>query len=147
MLTTTSLVVGCSPRWKSFGPSYPSPQRCGGGSRAPIDLTMPDYALAGLKQPIKYHPRDAFDWTRPGADFIGHDDAGRFVAIYLVVIASLMEGTQIHRDMKGFPVRLAYVIDNTVGRDEQLDFAKCDYISYAMISALPDEPEPSAAGG
>jgi len=107
----------------------------------------PDYALAELKQPIKYHPTDAFNWTRPRADFIGHDDAGRFVAIYLVAIASLMEGTQIHRGMKGFPVRLAYAIDNTVGRDEQLDFAKCDCISYAVISALPDEPEPPAAGG
>ena len=107
----------------------------------------PDYALAGLERPIKYRPMDGFDWARCQPEFIGRDAAGPFVSIYAVIIASLMAGTQMHAGMKGFPVRLAYVIDNTLGRDEQLDFAKCDYISYAMISALPDEPQAPAASG
>lgn len=100
----------------------------------------PDYALAGLAHPIKYHPAGEFDWSRCQSEFLGEDDAGRYVSIYAVIIASLMAGTQMHAGMKEFPVRLAYVIDNTLGRDEQLDFAKCDYISYAMIDDLPEQP-------
>lgn len=104
----------------------------------------PDYALAGLERPIKYRPIDGFDRGRCQPEFVGTDDGGRFVLIRAVVIASLMAGTQLHAGMKGFPVRLAYVIDNTVGHDAQLEFAKCDYISYAMIDDLPDEPESSS---
>ena len=63
------------------------------------------------------------------------------MSIYAVIIASLMAGTQMHAGMKKFPVRLAYVIDNTVGHDTQLEFAKCDYICYAMIDDLPDPPD------
>ena len=33
-----------------------------------------------------------------------------------------------------------------LGHDKRLDLAKCDYISYAMISDLPGEPAPSTAG-
>ncbi|MBU9766579.1 hypothetical protein FR943_22400 [Mycobacterium sp. TNTM28] len=112
-------------------------------SRQMAGSDRPDYALAVLERPIKYHPADEFDWGRCQSEFVGEDAAGRFVWIYAVIIASLMAGTQLHAGMKGFPVRFAYVIDNTLGRDEQLDFDKCDYISYAMIDDLPEQPTPA----
>lgn len=101
----------------------------------------PDYFVGRLDQPIKYHPVDGFDWGRSLPQFVAEDDAGRFVWIYAIIVASLMAGTQLHAGMKGFPVRVAYVIDHTLGRDAKLDFAKCDYISYGIISD-PDEPAP-----
>jgi hypothetical protein len=106
----------------------------------------PDYALAVLERPIKYHPTDEFDWGRCQSGFLGEDVTGRFLSIPAVIIASLMAGTQMHAGMKEFPVRLAYVIDNTLGHDERLDFAKCDYISYAMIDDLPDQPAVAVSG-
>ena len=38
--------------------------------------------------------------------------------------------------MKGFPVYVAYVIDHTVGRDDQPDFSKCDSIGWGTINDL-----------
>lgn len=99
-----------------------------------------DYFLAVLDGPIKYHPSAQFDWTRPQPEFIATDDDGQFVWIYAVIIASLFAGTQIHASMRGFAVRFAYIIDNSAGRDEQLDFAKCDPIGYGSIDAL-EEPK------
>jgi hypothetical protein len=46
---------------------------------------------------------------------------------------------------EAFPVRVAYVIDNTLGRDDNLDFHKCDYVAQGFISDLPDEQQPQAA--
>jgi hypothetical protein len=95
-----------------------------------------DYFLAILEQPIKYHPSAGFDWTRSPAEFIATDTNGQFVWVYGIVIASLRAGTQIHAGMKGFPVYVAYVIDHTVGRDDQLDFSKCDSIGWGTINDL-----------
>lgn len=94
------------------------------------------YFLARLDRPIKYRPNEGFEWTRCQSDLIAKDDVGQFVWICALVVASLWEGTQLHAGMKGFPVRMAYVIDNTVRDDAQLNFGKCDYISYATISNL-----------
>ncbi|HYB36497.1 MAG TPA: hypothetical protein VEF72_12490 [Mycobacterium sp.] len=95
-----------------------------------------DYFMAILEHPIKYHPSTQFDWTRPQPEFIAADANGQFLSIYAIIIASLMAGTQIHAGMKGFPVRVAYVIDHTVGRDDQLDFSKCDSIGWGTINDL-----------
>lgn len=99
-----------------------------------------DYFMALLERPIKYHPSAQFDWTRPQSEFIATDAEGRFIWIYAVIMASLMAGTQVHAGMKGFPVRVAYVIDNTVGRDDQLEFSKCDSIGWGFIDDLDEPP-------
>jgi hypothetical protein len=98
----------------------------------------PDYLLATLERPIRYHPDDQFDWGRTQAEFVGTDDDGRFVWIYAVIVGSLFAGTQMHAGMRNHAVRVAYVIDNTLGRDRELDFAKCDYIGQGSISDPPD---------
>lgn len=104
-----------------------------------------DYFLAVLDQPIKYHPSAQFDWTRSPARFTADND-GRFIWIYGIIIASLRVGTQIHSGMKNFPVYVAYVIDHNIGRDEQLDFAKCDSIGWGSINDLDESPDSAGSG-
>ena len=103
----------------------------------------PDYLLALLERPIKYHPDEQFDWERTQSEFVGTDDDGRFVWIYAIIVGSLFAGTQMHAGMKSLAIRLAYVIDHTVGRDDQLVFDKCDYIGQGSASDLPAEPPPT----
>lgn len=54
-----------------------------------------------------------------------------------VIVCSLAVGTQLHRAMKRFPVQLALVIDNTVGRDEILVFEKCEYAGQPLVTDRP----------
>jgi hypothetical protein len=104
-----------------------------------------DYFLGVLERPIKYHPSAQFDWTRTQPKFIANDDDGQFVWIYAIIVCSLIAGTQVHAGMKAFPVRVAYVIDNTLGRDDGLNFHKCDYVAQGFINDLPDEQNSAAA--
>ncbi|WP_082969362.1 hypothetical protein [Mycobacterium kyorinense] len=97
-----------------------------------------DYFSAIFTEPVKYHPSAQFDWDRPQPEFIAVDDVGQFVWVPAIVIASLQAGTRIHAGMKNFPVYVAYIVDNTAGLDEQLDFAKCDSIGWGTINAVDD---------
>jgi hypothetical protein len=101
-----------------------------------------DYFSAIFSQPIKYRPAPQFDWARTQPDFIAADDAGQFLWIPAIIIASLQRGSYLHSQLKDFPVYVAYVVDNTVGLDDRLDFAKCDSIGWGTINALPDPPAP-----
>lgn len=58
-----------------------------------------------------------------------------------VIVCSLAMGTQLRRGMTRFPVQLALVIDNTIGRDETLAFEKCEYAGQALVTDLPQIPE------
>lgn len=73
-----------------------------------------DYLVGLLERPISYQPAPEFDWTRATPEYIGTDDAGRFLRVYAGVICALFTGTQVHAGMKVFPVRVALVIDNTL---------------------------------
>jgi hypothetical protein len=101
-----------------------------------------DYFSAIFTRPIKYHPAPQFDWARTQPGFIAADGAGQFLWISAIIIASLQRGSHLHSLMKDFPVYVAYVVDNTVGLDDRLDFAKCDSIGWGTINALPDSPAP-----
>jgi hypothetical protein len=72
------------------------------------------------RDPLKYHPTDGFDWARRQPEFVAKDDTGQFVWVYAIILASVMAEAQLHAGMNGFPVRMAYVIDNTVGHDVPL---------------------------
>jgi hypothetical protein len=104
-----------------------------------------DYFSAIFSLPIKYHPAQQFDWARTQPEFIAADDAGQFLWIGAIIIASLQKGTRLHAQMKNFPVYVAYIVDNTVGLDDRLDFAKCDSIGWGTINAVPDPPEPTTS--
>ncbi|MEH3142847.1 MAG: hypothetical protein PGN37_22335 [Mycobacterium kyogaense] len=81
-----------------------------------------DYFFVRLEKPIKFHPGAGFDWTRTQSEFRGQDQDGSFLWIYAGVVCSLFTGTQLHAGMRQLPVRLALVVDNTLGRDETLSF-------------------------
>ncbi|MCV7231434.1 hypothetical protein [Mycobacterium branderi] len=106
-----------------------------------------DYFSAIFTHPVKYHPSDQFDWDRTQPEFAATDDAGQFLWVPAIVIASLQAGTQIHARMKNFPVYVAYIIDNTAGLDDQLDFAKCDSIGWGAITAVDDPPDVESRSG
>ena len=94
----------------------------------------PDYCLAVLDTPLVFRPSGEFDLARTTADFLRQDDAGPFIYIHAVIVAARTAGEQLHPGMKDFPVALAYVIDNTIGRDELVDFAKLHYAAVAFIT-------------
>jgi len=100
-----------------------------------------DYYFGIMQRAIKYHPQPSFDWTRTQSDFVGSDQAGQFVEIRAIVICSLFVGTQVHAGMRGFAVRVALVVDNTLGHDEMLAFDKCDYAGQGLISDVTGGPE------
>ena len=93
-----------------------------------------DYFVGILEQPIIYHPAPGFDWSRTQPDDVGTDDAGRFVRIWALVVATPRVGDRMHAGMKAQPVFVAYVIDTTMLRDEHLDFGKCDVIGWGFIN-------------
>ena len=97
----------------------------------------PDYCLATLDIPIVFRPRADFDLSRVETGFLGRDEAGPFVYVPAVIVAARIAGQQLHPGMKGLQVALAYVIDNTIGRDDVVDFAKLHYAAVAVISDVP----------
>lgn len=101
----------------------------------------PDYFPVVLQEPLRFHPQPDFDWTRAQPELRGQDDTGECLWIHAVIVCSLAMGTQLHRGMTHFPVQLALVIDNTVGRDETLAFEKCEYAGQALVTDLPEIPE------
>ena len=92
-----------------------------------------DYFIGILEQPITYHPVPGFNWSRTHPDDIGTDDAGRFVSIWALVVATLMARDRMHAGMKGKPVFLAYVTDTDMLRSDRLDVDKCQPIGWGLI--------------
>jgi hypothetical protein len=61
-----------------------------------------DYFSAIFSLPIKYHPAPQFDWARTQPEFVVADDAGQFVWIGAIIIASLQKGRRLYAQMKDF---------------------------------------------
>ena len=100
----------------------------------------PDYYFGILERAVQFHPQADFNWSRAQEDYTGRDSSGQFLVVRAIVICSLFSGTQMHAGMRGFAIRLALVVDNTLGKDETLDFNKCEYLGYGIISDLPGGP-------
>ena len=79
----------------------------------------PDYWLAAPDRPLR--------WVR--------DDAETRVA-HIVVVARLA-GTRVGRGMGGIPVGIAYVVDESLLADAELDFRKCVYVAVGFAEELP----------
>lgn len=97
----------------------------------------PDYCLAVLDTPIVFRPPAGFDLSRSSPDYLRQDAAGPIIYVPAIVVAARAVGDQLHPGMKGLGVALAYVIDNTVARDEVIDFAKLHYAAVAFITDVP----------
>ncbi len=96
-----------------------------------------DYFLVVVDTPLRFHPSPTFDWSRTQPEFHGRDDAGAFLWVSAVVVCSLFAGTHLYNGMRSFPVRVALVVDNTLGNDERLSFEKCEYAAQGFVSDLP----------
>lgn len=97
----------------------------------------PDYCIAHLENPIKFHLPPTFDVARATPTYLGDDDGGRFLWVYLLVVAPRTVGDRFHRGMKGLVVNVAYVIDPSQGADVRLHFDKCEPVGVGYI----DDPD------
>lgn len=74
----------------------------------------PDYWLGRLHTPIR--------WL--------HDNQER--RITHLVLAARWEGTRIEPGVESLPVGIAYVTDESLLNDSQLDFSKCSYVAIGI---------------
>ena len=94
----------------------------------------PDYSLLVLERPLHFYPQEGFDLRRVDAEQQVKDRKGRtMVRVHAMLLCARFVGQQLHPGMTDLAVNLAYVIDNSLARDAEVDFAK---IEFAAIGAL-----------
>ena len=102
----------------------------------------PDYSLLVLERPLHFYPRDGFDLRRVEPDQQVQDRKGRtMVRVHALLLCARFVGQQLHPGMADLAVNLAYVIDNSLARDAEVDFAK---IQFAAIGFLSEGHAPRA---
>lgn len=95
----------------------------------------PDYCLVLLRRPLTFRLPADVDPSRFAPEFLSHlPDGGVVATVPLLVIAARYQGTQIAPDLKDLWVNVAYVTDNSVAQDAQLDFSKVHYAAIARIN-------------
>ncbi|MBC9823749.1 hypothetical protein [Terrabacter sp. MAHUQ-38] len=103
----------------------------------------PDYSLLVLDRPLHFYPREGFDLRRVDAEQRVQDRKGRtMVRVHALLLCARYVGQQLHPGMTDLAVNLAYVIDNSLARDAEVDFAK---IEFAAIGALNEGHQPRPA--
>ncbi|KRB47804.1 hypothetical protein [Terrabacter sp. Root181] len=103
----------------------------------------PDYSLLVLERPLHFYPREGFDLRRVEAEQQVQDRKGRtMVRVHALLLCARFVGQQLHPGMTDLAVNLAYVIDNSLARDAEVDFAK---IEFAAIGFLSEGHAPRAA--
>jgi hypothetical protein len=103
----------------------------------------PDYSLLVLERPLHFYPREGFDLRRVEAEQQVQDRKGRtMVRVHALLLCARFVGQQLHPGMTDLAVNLAYVIDNSLARDAEVDFAK---IEFAAIGFLSEGRAPRAA--
>jgi len=102
----------------------------------------PDYSLLVLERPLHFYPRDGFDLRRVEPEQQVQDRKGRtMVRVHALLLCARFVGQQLHPGMADLAVNLAYVIDNSLARDAEVDFAK---IQFAAIGFLSEGHAPRA---
>ncbi|GGM93276.1 hypothetical protein GCM10009721_19070 [Terrabacter tumescens] len=116
----------------------------------------PDYSLLVLDRPLHFYPGEGFDLGRVEADQQVQDRKGRtMVRVHALLLCARFVGQQLHPGMTDLAVNLAYVIDNSLARDAEVDFGKIEFAGIGFLSeghapradAAPAAPsgQPSAA--
>jgi hypothetical protein len=101
-----------------------------------------DFWCARLSEPIKYRFDDHFDRARCQPEFLAGDDEGEFLWVMVVAVWPDQPHERLHANMQGLGVRVAYVVDQTLGRDTIFDPRKVDVIGTAVAD---DASAPVAA--
>ena len=105
----------------------------------------PDYSLLVLERPLHFYPAPGFDVGRVEAEQRVEDRKGRpMVRVHALLVCARFVGQQLHPGMHDLPVNIAYVIDNSLARDEVVDFAKIEVAAVGFLSE--GHPGQSAVG-
>ncbi|CAN7257229.1 hypothetical protein LJR027_001015 [Terrabacter sp. LjRoot27] len=95
----------------------------------------PDYSLLVLERPLHFYPRDGFDLRRVEAEQQVRDRKGRtMVRVHALLLCARFVGQQLHPGMRDLAVNLAYVIDNSLARDAEVDFGKIEFAAIGFLS-------------
>src|SRR6476661_3824818 len=95
----------------------------------------PDYSLFVLERPVHFYPRDGFDLDRVEPEQQVQDRKGRtMVRVHALLLCARFVGQQLHPGMADLAVNLAYVIDNSLARDAEVDFAKIEFAAIGFLS-------------
>jgi hypothetical protein len=102
----------------------------------------PDYSLFVLERPLHFYPLEGFDLDRvePGQRVKDRRDR-TMVRVHAMLLCARFVGQQLHPGMQDLAVNLAYVIDNSLARDAEVDFGK---IQFAAIGFLSEGHAPRA---
>lgn len=76
----------------------------------------PDYWLGELVKPLRWAEKQ---------QMITH-----------LILAARWAGTRIDTSMKSLPVGIAYVTDQTLLEDSELDFKKCAYVAIGTVKEV-----------
>lgn len=95
----------------------------------------PDYSLMVLSRPLHFYVPSGFDIERVDPGQRVPDRKGRpMVRVHALVVCARFVGQQLHPGMLDVPVNIAFVIDNSLARDETVDFAKIEYAGAGFLS-------------
>jgi hypothetical protein len=105
----------------------------------------PDYSLFVLERPLHFYPREGFDLGRVEQEQRVQDRKGRqMVRVHALLLCARFVGQQLHPGMKDLAVNLAYVIDDSLARDAEVDFGKIEFAAIGFLSEghtpRPGEP-------
>jgi hypothetical protein len=105
----------------------------------------PDYSLLVLERPLHFYPAAGFDLGRVEPDQRVEDRKGRtMVRVHALLLCARYVGQQLHPGMTDLAVNLAYVIDNSLARDAEVDFGKIEVAATGFLSE-GHTPRPGAA--
>jgi hypothetical protein len=95
----------------------------------------PDYSLFVLERPVHFYPGEGFDLGRVEPEQRVEDRKGRpMVRVHAMLLCARFVGQQLHPGMKDLAVNLAYVIDNSLARDPEVDFGKIEFAAVGFLS-------------
>ncbi|WP_378146306.1 hypothetical protein ACFJGV_01555 [Cnuibacter sp. UC19_7] len=108
----------------------------------------PDYCLALASEPLR-HRTSLEQLGAAGVDPAAadpqmirvHEDGTVDLLVFGLVLAARVQGEQLHAGMRDLPAGLAYVVDNTLLRDESLDLRKALYVAVVDITDRSGESE------
>jgi len=105
----------------------------------------PDYSLLVLDRPLHFYPKPEFDMARVEPEQRVEDRKGRPMArVHAMLLCARYVGQQLHPGMVDLAVNLAYVIDNSLARDAEVDFGKIEFAAVGLLSE-GHAPRPAAA--
>jgi hypothetical protein len=96
----------------------------------------PDYLLARFERPLKYRTPLGFDVNRADPSLRGTDEQGDFVIVQGIIVCARFVGQGFRSGMRDLAVNIAYVIDNSVADDAQVDFSKLEYVAVGFVDDI-----------